>query len=371
MKILIACDKFKGSLSAPKVCAAIGRGISRAYGPFDGWFCPLADGGDGSLDLITADSTAELISCHAVDPLGRPIQTRYAILEGIAWIEVAAASGLVLLAEGERSAMDTHTLGTGRLIRDALNRGIRDIVLMAGGSATNDAGMGILQGLGFRYLNARGQAVAPTGRHLIDVMRIEAPTELPEFRLRVLTDVSNPFHGPNGAAHVYAAQKGASPEEIQLLDAGLAHLASVIQRQFGLDLQAVPGAGAAGGLAGGLMAALGAGLQSGFEAFSEMAGLAQAVQWADLVISGEGRFDSQSLQGKVVGGLLDLCRQADKPLIVVAGQNSLSDPVPGIGKVYDILSLAGSVEAAMAQPAQYLDEIGRRIGKQDVKGQAG
>ncbi|MEO1450389.1 MAG: glycerate kinase [Bacteroidota bacterium] len=363
MKILIACDKFKGSLSAPKVCAALAEGLLPQDPDMEILHIPLADGGDGSLDIIAADPEAQLITLPTVDPLGRHMHTRYAILGSTAWIEVAAASGLVLLNEQERSAMDTHTIGTGRLIADALRRGIRDIVLMAGGSATNDAGLGILLALGFRFLNKKDRPLDPTGRHLRDVVEVQLPEKLPAFRLRVLTDVTNPFSGPNGAAHVYAAQKGASPVEIEQLDKGLEQLAGVMQRQFGVDLNQVPGAGAAGGLAGGLKAALGAELQSGFEAFSEKADLATAVQWADLVISGEGRFDEQSLQGKVVGGVLDLCRNAGKPLIVVTGQNSLNAPADGIKQVYDVLNMTGGdIAEAMSNPESYLTAIGHMIG---------
>lgn len=363
MRVLLCPDKFKGSLTAREVCDALAVGVRRASPGMDIVAHPMADGGDGSLEVLATHLDLSERRVATTDPLGRPIVATYRTNADTAFVELASASGLVLLTSEERNPARTSSYGTGVLIADAIARGFREVVLFLGGSATSDAGTGIVAALGGRFLDAAGQALAPYGKTLPDVLRIDLrDLTLPsDFKLTLLCDVTNPFSGPNGAAHVYAPQKGASEPQVAALDAGLAHLAGVLEATTGRDVQELSGAGAAGGIGGGLAAMLGAELKPGFETLAELTGLAAEVAVADLVITGEGCLDGQSLEGKVVGGVAALCREVGKPLAVVAGASELSTPETealGVTAVYTIVERAAGEQDAMAGASAYLEMIG-------------
>jgi glycerate 2-kinase len=364
--ILIAPDKFKGSLSAAEVAQAIARGIQQSYPLAHCILHPMADGGDGSLSILTDFLNGEIITVDSLDPLGRPIKASYLLVDKKAFIELAAASGIVLLEETERNPLLTSTRGTGLLMKDALTRGAEQLFLFAGGSATNEAGIGIAHGLGFRFLDQDHKELEPIGENLIRIAAIKAPKEFPSFSLIVLSDVTNPLYGPNGAAQVYARQKGADADAIAWLENGLIHFANLVKGQFAISIETLEGGGCAGGVGAGCVALLGASIQNGFEALSQMTGLELRIQAADLVITGEGRMDTQSLQGKVVGSIAALCRMHQKRCMAVVGVNDLSEAkleILGLDEVYAIMNVARDEQDAMANGAGYLEVLGRELGK--------
>ncbi len=359
MHILIASDKFKGSLTAQEVCSLI---ASEIHATKPGASCtqlPLADGGDGSLAIIEGYMETERITIPTVDPIGRQIEASYLIAEQTAYVELAEASGLVRLAEAERNPLHTDTVGTGILIQDALARGITDVVLFAGGSSTNEAGLGIATALGYQLWDQNGRQVDPKGNFLPHIHRIAPPKDPLRLSLTVLCDVTNPMFGPNGAAHIYAAQKGASPAEIEYLDAGLAHLATVIRRDMQRDVRQIPGGGAAGAIGAGLAGTLGATIKPGFQTLSELVQLEVKLKAADMVISGEGKIDASTLQGKVVGGVAALCQKHHKPLYVFAGVNQLTDSDPTahqVKRVFALMDIAQDQAEAMTYAASLLSK---------------
>ncbi|MEM8891935.1 MAG: glycerate kinase [Bacteroidota bacterium] len=365
MKILLAPDKFKGSLSAEEVCEALGKGLKKVQPDVELIIRPLADGGDGSLDILGHYFELETHVCEVQDPLGRSISASYNMAQGVAYIEMSKASGLVLLKAEERTAMKTSSFGTGQLIRDALDKGAKEVYLFIGGSATNDGGTGIAQALGYRFLDAEGNEVEAIGEKLIDIDRIDGSQVLEELReisVKVICDVNNPFYGPHGAAYVYAAQKGASPEEIAFLDKGLEHLAEKLVSQGYVDVNTVPGAGAAGGVGGGSIAFLNAELIAGIEMFLQISELEKWVKASDLIITGEGKMDAQTEHGKVVSGVSQLAQKYRKPVIGVCGvaDEGVAEKLK-LNKVHTIMSRSQSIEEAMSKAAQKLEEIGELI----------
>ncbi|MEO0472979.1 MAG: glycerate kinase, partial [Bacteroidota bacterium] len=301
MKILIAPDKFKGSLTAQEVAEAIENGISKSLPDAQIFRQPLADGGDGSLDLMANFLRLKKVQREVSGPLGRPVQAIYAIGQGIACVELAQASGLVLLGENQRRPTQTSTLGSGELIRDAILSGAKKIYLLIGGSATNDAAMGIAHALGYRFLDENRKVLSPKGGHLVKLRYIDNSLLMPlkDVSFHILCDVDNPLYGPKGAAFVYGPQKGASPSMVKKLNQGLRQFAKVVQRRWSIDVQQIKGGGAAGGVGAGMAALFGAEILGGFETIAQMTQLDKQIKAADNVISGEGGLDDQSLQGKV------------------------------------------------------------------------
>ncbi|MEM6772744.1 MAG: glycerate kinase, partial [Bacteroidota bacterium] len=287
-----------------------------------------------------------------------------------AFIEVAAASGLVLLEPAERNPLDTSTFGTGQQLLDALSRGKRNIFLLLGGSVTNDLGLGIAEALGFSFYDANGNAVWPTGGRLSTIQRIDYPDYRPweGAEIKLLCDVNNPLLGPRGAAHVYAAQKGASPADVATLEIGATQVASLLEQRTDLDVSALSGGGAAGGIGAGLSALIGGQLVGGFKTISELTGLPEKIRAADFVITGEGQVDEQSLQGKVVGGVMELCQQYGKYCCVVAGKSTLTE-VPVVNgrpvDVLEIMSLTADVATAMTQAESLLQRLATGIELRD------
>lgn len=361
MRILICPDKFKGSLTALEVGEAIEKGLRKRYPDAQVWLHPMADGGDGSLDVLSRHLYLEQKTIATIDPLGRAMDAIYYRTADAAFIELSKASGLVLLQPAERNPEQTSTFGTGVLVKDALQSGIRNVFLFLGGSATNDAGMGIIAALGGRFLDKKGRMLAPIGAHLHQVNAIDRPAfPIGEVSITLLCDVRNPLFGSNGAAHVYARQKGATEPQVEALDGGLRHYAQVLEELTGVTVAHLPGAGAAGGIAASMVALLGARLENGFSTLSALTQLEAQIEQADWVISGEGSLDVQSLQGKLVDGVAALCRKYQKPLSLLVGKNELPEAVwqsAGISQVHAIAPIAKSQEDAMQQAARYLTEV--------------
>lgn len=327
MRVLVAPDKFKGTLSAAEAAEAISTGWRRADPRAELDEAPLADGGEGTLDAMLAALGGTRFSARVTGPLGDPAMADYGVVAerdgGLGIVEMARASGLQLVPAAGRDAKRATTRGTGELILEACGRGVAEVVVCIGGSATNDGGAGMAQALGVRLLDDQGRDLPPGGAALVGLARIDLSGLDPRVgrtRFLVATDVDNPLIGPHGASAVYGPQKGASPEDVLLLDRALGHLAAVIHRDLGIDLRSTPGAGAAGGLGAGLMAFLGAHLRPGVEVVMEAVGLRERLAGADLLVTGEGSFDRQSLHGKAPAGAMGAAAEAGVPVVIVCGQ---------------------------------------------------
>lgn len=357
MRVLIAPQEFKGSLTAREAAAAIAAGIRDARPAAQLDIAPMSDGGAGLVDALLSAIGGELVESAARDPMMRPILAHWALLaDGTAAIEMAAASGLVLLAPGERDPLVAGTHGTGDLLRAALDRGARSIIVGVGGSATVDAGAGALQALGARLLDAAGDDLPPGGAALARLDRIDLAgmdARMRDVSLRVASDVTNPMCGPEGAAAVYGPQKGASPGDVITLDAALARFAAVVQRDFQIDLQRIAGSGAAGGLGAGLVVACGARIEPGFPIVASAANLAARIASADLVITGEGRLDAQTAYGKTAARVAAMARGAGKPVLAIAGHvdAGLDAASAGFDAVVSATPPGMDVDAAMRDAA--------------------
>lgn len=355
MNVLIAADKFKGSLSAPEVCDAIAEGIHAADAYVQVTKVPLADGGEGTSGILTCLSNGYFIPLRVRDPLGRAIHATIGISEdGVdAFLEMASASGLLLLSTEERDPVHTSTVGTGDMILAAMNAGAKRVVLGIGGSATNDVGIGMAHALGYRFLDRDGVEVDPCGgnlHHIHVIDRAGVDQRIFSTQFIVLCDVTNPLHGPQGASQIFAPQKGAGRKEVDLLEHGVIAFAELVNREFSMDLN-FPGSGAAGGLGAGAQLFLHATLVSGIDFIMEFSGLDHLVRQTDLVITGEGKVDHQSVSGKVLDGLSRLCRNHDKALWLVTGVNELEAQKLqnlGVSNTISLVESGASAEYAMA-----------------------
>ncbi len=361
MNILIAPDKFKGSLTSFEVCKAIEAGIHAAGKNFNLIHFPLADGGDGFADVMQYYLHTTPIKCETVNPLGEKIETHFQWDEKnkTAIIEMASASGLVLLNDNERNPLKTSTYGTGILIREALKMGAGKIILGLGGSATNDAGTGILEALGYSFENSNDNKLKASGESLLHINKIIPPASIPDVKFEIACDVQNILYGLNGAAYVYAAQKGASENEIKILDAGLKNISAVFSGISGKNLADIPGSGAAGGIAAGLMTFFDTSMIKGIEIVMEASKIRKHLQQADLIITGEGRIDAQSIQGKVVGEMAGIARQRKIPAIAFCG--ILETTKEDLAKLnfVNIVSLVDTeieIQKAMTNGSQLLKE---------------
>lgn len=362
MKVVIAPDSFKESLSAPEVAQAIARGWLRARPADEMLLRPMADGGEGTVDAVLAAKPGERRECRVCGPLGQPVTAHWGWLEdGTAVIEMAAASGLHWVPERKRDATRTTSRGTGELMREALDAGARKIILGLGGSATNDAGLGLLQALGARFHDAQGAELGAGGAVLGTLMEIDLSgldPRLQQVEIEVAADVNNPLCGPHGASAVFGPQKGASPAQVEELDAALRHFAEVAARTLGEDHSLFPGVGAAGGLGFASRAFLKARFRPGIELVAELSGLEQALQGAGLAITGEGRLDGQSLHGKTPVGVARLARRAGVPVVALAG--SLGEGLAelrgeGIEAAFSLVPGPMSLAQACAQAATELE----------------
>jgi glycerate 2-kinase len=369
MKIVIAPDSFKGSLTAKQVGDAIAAGVRKALPDSDIVIKPMADGGEGTLQCLVDATGGKILQATVKNPLGRQITVEFGILgDGkTCVIEMAAASGLYLIDASERNPLVTTTYGFGQLIKAGLDLGCRRFILGIGGSATNDGGAGMLQALGFALLDGDGQPLAFGGGELHKLERIDSSSADPRLSECVFTiacDVDNPFVGPNGASHVFGPQKGATPEMVKLLDDNLRHFADVIEQTRGIAIHDLPGTGAAGGVAGALLAFLNGELKSGIQIVSETTRLAEAMEGADLVFTGEGQVDHQTAQGKTPCGVAKLAQQRGIPVIVLAG--SIGTGIEalykhGVTAVASIINKPMTLEQAMAQTAGLLEQAAEQL----------
>ena len=363
MRILIAPDKFKGSLTAAEAAAAIAEGALRVYPDAVATQFPIADGGEGTLEAAVAAGYEERLNA-VVGPILAPLGAAWAIRKDdggsvAAVIETAQASGLADMEPNPENALRAHSYGCGQLIAAALDAGATEIVLGLGGSAMSDGGSGALRALGLKPLDRAGNVVPLGGGSLVDVVSLDTSgldPRLAAATFRIAVDVRNPLYGPNGAAHVFSPQKGADAEGVELLDAGLRNWASVLREATGRDVN-VPGAGAAGGFPASFLAFTNAALEGGFALVAGLTGLAKELAEADLVITGEGSMDSQSLTGKAPIALADAARERGIPVIVVAGRILVTlEDLTGHGVVAaaQLLDVAPSPEEAIANAAKYL-----------------
>lgn len=351
MKIIVALDSFKDCLTAERACSVVAGELRRVIPSADILERPMADGGEGTARTIMRALGGQWIPQTVTGPL-----PDMQVEAGFAWfeetrtvlIEMATASGLELLKPQNRNPMKTSTMGTGELIQAALAYEPEEILLAVGGSATVDGGVGAATALGWTFLNAEGQPLHPGGGHLTELEVIQKPESLELPPIRVLCDVTNPLCGPSGAAQVFGPQKGATPEMVEQLEAGLLRLGQLVSEQYDADILEMPGAGADGGLSAGAVAFMGATLTSGIEAVLHLYRLKDDLQDTDWIITGEGCFDSQSLQGKVISGILNAATGTDAKVAVLAGQVKLAP---------DDIKRAGITTALACKPDELtLDE---------------
>ncbi len=328
-KILLAPDKFRGSLTAKQVCEAMTAGIKMFDENIEVIALPMADGGEGTLPILLDYAKGSLKYLSVKNPLGELMDAHFGIsIDGkTAFIETATASGLFLLKKSDRNPLITSTFGTGELIKAALDAGVEKIILGLGGSATNDAGTGMAAALGYVFMDEMGNILEPSGENLSAIAFIDDSNIHPRIKkvsFEIACDVQNPLFGKNGAAHVYAPQKGANPDEVVILDNGLKHFAEVIKRQFKKDYALISGAGAAGGLGFGTMVFLNGVLKEGVKLVMEQTNFDSHLEGIDLIITGEGKFDIQTLAGKLIKGITQEAQERQIPVAVICGALAVS-----------------------------------------------
>ncbi|WP_122672206.1 glycerate kinase [Pseudomonas viridiflava] len=371
MKIVIAPDSFKDSLSAQAVADAIASGLAEVWPHAELVKCPMADGGEGTIEAVLDACEGQWMSAQVSGPLGDSVAAQWGWLaqSRTAIIEMAMASGLQLLTRAQRDACMTSTEGTGQLISAALDAGAQRVILAIGGSATNDGGSGMLSALGARFLDRNDQPLPRGGRALTDLARIDLSgldPRLANVRVEIAADVDNPLCGPNGASHIFGPQKGASPDQVLALDAALGHFADHSARTLGRDLRDSPGSGAAGGMGFAAKAYLNASFRAGVEVVADLTGLEQALVGADLVITGEGRFDAQTLRGKTPLGVARVAQRQRVPVIVLAG--TLGEGYEqlyqhGISAAFALTSGPMDLEQACREAPRLLQERARDVAR--------
>ena len=364
MKILIAPDKFKGSLSAQEVCEAIEKGIKRFDASIETIKHPLADGGEGTLYILQNYFNLEPITIPVQDPLFNWINASYMASNDTAFIEMSNASGLQLLDKKNQNCYNTSTIGTGQLIYDAIEKGFKNINLFIGGSATNDAGIGMASALGYRFYDSENKLIKPIGKELINISKIDASSlyfNLNTINFTVICDVKNPLYGKNGAAFTYGKQKGASDEELNLLDLGLENFSNKVLKHLNKAIATIEGAGAAGGLGAGAICFLNANMKSGIDFVMDQTQFKQYLnQNIDLIITGEGSVDKQTLEGKVVKGISTIAIQNNIPFYIIAGivkDRQLIEKHLKPSGVNSIMELEVSFEDAIKNASKYLNAI--------------
>ncbi|MDY3068792.1 MAG: glycerate kinase [Parabacteroides sp.] len=327
-KIVIAIDSFKGSLSSAELGKAVEKGIHNIYPECNTVVLPVADGGEGTVESLMTHSDGHIVDVKVHNPLGEIINTQYGISNDTAFMEMAAASGLSLIPYKPGNVMLTNTYGTGEMILDAIKKGCKNFIIGIGGSATNDAGLGMLQALGFRIIDKKGNNINISGNNLTTVHHIDSSNidkAIKECSFNIITDVKNPFYGENGAAYIFAPQKGANPEIVKHLDDGLQNIASIIKKEKGIDIQKVEGSGAAGGLGGIFHSYLNANLTSGIEFILQFKNFDSIIQNADLIITGEGKLDKQTKSGKAISGIINHANKFNIPVIALSGNTEEAD----------------------------------------------
>ena len=374
-RVLVAADKFKGSLTAVEVAERVTAGLRRVVPDVRVEALPVADGGDGTVAAAVA-AGFERREVRVAGPLGDEVTAAYALREGTAVVEMAEASGLQRLPEGVLAPLTSSTYGSGELLRAALDAGARTIVFGVGGSATTDGGAGMLAALGARFLDADGEPVAPGGGGLAALASADLTgldPRLADVELVLASDVDNPLTGPKGAPAVYGPQKGASPDDVTALDAALAHFAKVLEGTEGVGARAAeyaasPGAGAAGGIGFGAML-LGARFRPGIEVMLDVLGFAPALERADLVITGEGSLDEQTLHGKAPAGVAAAARAAGKEVVAVCGRLALPAETlgrAGIRRAYPLTDVEPDVAKCIADAGPILERVAESIARDFV-----
>lgn len=367
MNVVLAIDSFKGCASSQELSTWIEEGIKEVYQKAHVTACYIADGGEGMLAAIMQNVKGTIVTCNVHDPLMNPISAQYGILEdGVtAIIEMAQAGGLPLVPKEKRNPLLTTTFGVGEMVKDAMVKGCRKFIVGIGGSATNDAALGMLQALGYRFLDEAGTELGLGGAILEKVHQVDESHVLPALKtceFIVACDVDNVMFGPSGSAHIYAAQKGADAMMIERLDAGMKQFTQVLKNTLGKDVAMNAGSGAAGGMGGGMQAFLDAKLRSGIEIILDQIGFDGHLKDATLVITGEGRIDQQSLMGKVLSGVSKRCTHAGIPLIALGG--GIADELEvheGVDALFSIMRYPMSLEEAMEK------QRAEKLVKQSVK----
>lgn len=362
-RVVLAPDAFRGSLTAARVAERLAEGLSAARDDVRSVRCPVADGGEGTLDAALGAGFQRL-PVRATGPLGRPVETAIAVRDGIAVVEMADACGLMRVGTGRMNPLGASSRGVGDLLRAALDHGCHKIVLAVGGSASTDGGAGMLQALGARLLDADGIAVSPGGAGLSQLSRVDLSgldRRIRQTKIVLASDVDNPLLGPDGAAAVYGPQKGATDSDVRLLERALARWAELVDPQAA----ELPAAGAAGGVGYAAMAVLGARMRPGIDVVLDLVGLRDVVEGADLVITGEGRLDRQTLRGKAVAGVAGVARAFGVPVVAVCGSLDLSiEDVGRLGlrRAYALSELEPDPERCVAEAGALVRRVGSRIG---------
>lgn len=369
-RVLVAADKFKGSLTAVQVAERVTAGLRRIVPGLQVVALPVADGGDGTVDAAVA-AGFERREVRVAGPLGEEVTAAFALRDGTAVVEMAEASGLGRLPAGVFAPLTSSTYGSGELLRAALDAGARTIVFGVGGSATTDGGAGMLAALGARFLDEHGEPVPPGGGGLAELARADLSgldPRLSSVELVLASDVDNPLTGPKGAPAVYGPQKGASPADVATLDAALAHFAKVLEAEAGpraAEHVAAPGAGAAGGIGYGALL-LGARFRPGIEVMLDVLGFAPALERADVVVTGEGSLDEQTLHGKAPAGVAAAARAAGRTVVAVCGRLALSEEAlrgAGIERAYPLTSVEPDVARCIADAGPILERVAERIAR--------
>lgn len=375
MKLVIAPDKFKGSLTGIEFCNIVEENILDLKPNSEILKLPLADGGDGTIEVANYYLEGEFVEVIVNNPFFKPVKASYLFSENskTAFIEMAEASGVKLLQKEELNCMEATTFGTGELIIDALEKGVKTIILGIGGSATNDCGIGMAAALGYQFLDKKGNKVIPIGKNLSEITTIDASKNHPFLKdtiFKIACDVTNPLYGKNGAAYVYAAQKGASKDEVKMLDEGLQHIAKLIEQKFKINPQNIEGAGAAGGMGIASKVFLNGELISGINLIKELAKFDENLSDTDWIITGEGKLDNQTLSGKVIQGVLESAKKLNIKTAAFCGSVAINEKeisTMGISYIDSVIERALSLEDAMENSANYLNEITAKFVKEELR----
>lgn len=375
MKFILAPDKFKGSLTGLQFCKIVEQTIKMILPDSEILNLPLSDGGDGTIEILEYHLKGELINLEVNDPLFRTTKASYLYIDNIktAFIEMAAASGLTLLKAEEQNCYYTTTIGTGEVILDAIKRGVKTIILGIGGSATNDCGVGMAAVLGYKFIDKNGFELSPIGKNLSKIHHIKTDNvigNLNDIEFKVACDVKNPLHGLQGAAYIYGPQKGASKEEIALLDNGLKHISKLFSEQFNKDVQIIKGSGAAGGMGAGSIVFLNAELQSGIDLVKQLIEFDKKIYDSDWIITGEGKLDSQTLSGKTIKGVLASAKAKNIKVATFCGVLDLDENSSenfGIHYTDAVINYSKNLDDAIKNSEKYVKEIAINFAKSLIK----
>lgn len=366
MHVVIVPDSFKENLTAIEVADAIGDGVLDVAPQAQVSKFPFSDGGEGSLDVLCRHAQGKLISCATSNALGEPIEAQYFLFEDghTAWVELSQAAGLAQILPNKRNILKATTYGTGLQIRDAINKGCTHIILGVGGSATNDGGAGIFQALGGKLLDQQGNSLAYGGQHLKNLDRIVPPESMEHMQWTIACDVENPLLGPYGATQTYGPQKGATPDMIEDLEFGLTHFSNLIFQRYNRDIRSLKGGGAAGGTAAGMFGFVNATVKSGFSLLAQMTALERILSQADLIYTGEGKIDAQSLHGKLTVAVARLGKKHKIPVIGLGG--TIEGPYDtlyqeGFSGIFSIQKGPISLEESKTNASQLLRDASSRI----------